>query len=111
VLLLVGSMPLLVFDDATAVPVLVVVGAVLGVPNAFNNLGLQAALYRATPPDLMGSAGGFFQTFRFAGAIAATALIGLLFGAAAPTSGLHALAVVMAAISAVLVVASARYRL
>src|SRR5262249_45446820 len=63
--LLVGSLLVLLFDTTTPPAVLLAVGAVLGIPTAFNNLGLQAALYQAAPPNLMGSAGGLFQTFRY----------------------------------------------
>jgi sugar phosphate permease len=69
------------------------------VPNGFNNLGLQAALYEAAPAEQIGAAGGLLQTCRYLGAIAATVLIGLMFGAAATSAALHALAVVMAVIS------------
>jgi hypothetical protein len=47
-----------------------------------------------------------FQTFRYVGAILATAMIGLVFGAAATSASLHVLAAIMAAVSAALVVAS-----
>jgi MFS family permease len=105
-LLLAGSLLMLVFDDTTPLLVLLVVGAVLGVPNAFNNLGLQAALYQAAPAAQMGSAGGVFQTFRYLGAIGATALVGLVFGASPTSDGLHTLAAVMAVISAGLLASS-----
>lgn len=106
VLLLAGCLLLLLFDAATPVPVLLAVGAVLGVPNGFNNLGLQAALYEAAPTAQMGAAGGLFQTFRYTGAILSTALIGLVMGPRATGGSLHALAVVSAAVSALLVVTS-----
>jgi MFS family permease len=105
-LLLVGSLLLLLFNAATTVPVLLVVGGVLGVPNGFNNLGLQAALYEAAPPQQMGAVSGLFQTSRYTGAILSTALIGLVMGAGATSARLHTLAIVIAAVSALLVVAS-----
>lgn len=106
VLLLAGCLFLLVFDASTPVPVLLAVGAVLGVPNGFNNLGLQAALYERAPAGQIGAAGGLFQTFRYTGAILATAIIGLVFGASATSVGLHTLAVIIAVISALLVMTS-----
>jgi len=109
VLLLVGSLLLLVFDTGTSVPVLLLVGAVLGVPNGFNNLGLQAALYEAAPAEQIGAAGGLFQTCRYGGAMAATVLIGLILGEAATSAALHTLALIMAALS-LLVVARAWLR-
>lgn len=106
VTLLAGSLLLLLFGPDTVVIVLLAVGAVLGVPNGFNNLGLQAALYEHAPPDQMGAAGGQFQTFRYIGATLSTALLGIVFGSAATSTGLHTLAVALAGISALLVVAS-----
>jgi sugar phosphate permease len=79
---------------------------VLGIPNAFNNLGLQAAMYEATKPEQTGAAGGLFQTFRYVGAILSTSLIGLVFGTHVTSPGLHQIALATAAVSAVLVIVS-----
>jgi len=110
VLLLVGSLLLLVFDTTTPVPVLLGAGAVLGVPNGFNNLGLQAVLYETAAPGQLGAASGLFQTFRYVGATLCTALIGLVLGASATSESLHILAIIMAAVCVPLVIASVRAR-
>jgi MFS family permease len=107
VALTVGAALLLLLDASTPVAGILLVGAVLGVPNGFNNLGLQAALYERTPPEHTGAAGGLFQTFRYLGAILATALIGAFFGERATTAGLHSIAAVAVGISLLLVLASA----
>jgi MFS family permease len=106
VALTVGAGLLLLLGGGTPVLGLLLVGAVLGIPNGFNNLGLQAALYERTPPAHTGAAGGLFQTFRYLGAILATALIGVFFGERATTDGLHEIALVAVVIGAGLVVAS-----
>jgi predicted MFS family arabinose efflux permease len=106
VLLLTGSLLLLLFDAATPVPALLAVGAVLGVPNGFNTLGLQTALYETAPARQMGAAGGLFQTFRYTGAILSTALIGLVLGPRATSGHLHTLAIVCAVVSTLLAVTS-----
>jgi len=106
VVLLVGSLLLLLFDTSTPVPVLLAVGVVVGVPNSFNNLGLQAALYETAPGEQMGASGGLFQTFRYTGAILSTAIIGLVLAPRATSGGLHTLGVVIAVVSALLVAAS-----
>jgi len=105
-LLLAGALALLLVDAVTPVPALMAVALVLGVPNGLNNLGLQAALYEAAPAASMGTASGLFQTFRFTGAILSTAVIGIVLGRGASNGGLHALAAVIAAVSAALLVAS-----
>jgi predicted MFS family arabinose efflux permease len=104
--LLCGSLLLLLFDPQTALAVLLAVGAVLGVPNGFNNLGLQAALYETAASDQIGAAAGLLQTCRYAGAIAATAIIGAIYGDQATSDSLHALALIMAVTSFGLVLAS-----
>ncbi|HEY8685704.1 MAG TPA: MFS transporter [Chloroflexota bacterium] len=104
--LLAGSLLLLLPNLQTPLVVIVFVGCVLGIPNGFNNLGLQAALYEITPPEIMGQTGGQFQTFRYIGAILSTALLGLIFGSTATSTELHTMALVLAIISALLLLAS-----
>jgi MFS family permease len=104
--LLVGSILLLTFGDTTSVGVMLLVGAVMGLPTAFNNLGLQAALYEVTPASLMGTASGQFQTFRYTGAIAASALIAVVYAGTPTSEGFDELAAVFVVVSALLVVAS-----
>jgi len=105
-MLTVGSLLLLILNATTPVVTILVVGVVLGIPNGFNNLGLQAALYEYTPANHMGAAGGQFQTFRYVGAILSTSLLGLAFGTTVTSNGLHLIAYVLAGISGLLLVAS-----
>jgi predicted MFS family arabinose efflux permease len=113
--LLIGAVTLLLavllqltFDADLPVIALVAIAAVIGVASAFNNLGLQAALYQFAPADRMGTATGQFQTFRYIGATLCTALLGLIFGATATTEGLHTLALTLAPIALLLIVANLR---
>jgi len=101
-----GSLLLLVCNATTPVIVILAVGVVLGIPNGFNNLGLQAALYEHAPAHHMGAASGQFQTFRYVGAILSTSLLGLAFGTTVTSNGLHLIAYVLAFISGLLLVAS-----
>jgi len=111
ILLLVGSLLLLLFGVSTPIPVLLGVGVVLGIPNGFNNLGLQAALYETAPAPQIGAASGLFQTFRYVGASLSTALIGLVLAPHVTGGSLHTLAIVIAAVSALLIAASVSARL
>lgn len=104
--LLAGSLLLLVPNLGTPLAVIILIGCVLGIPNGFNNLGLQAALYEITPPETMGQTGGQFQTFRYIGAILSTALLGLVFGSTVTSTELHTMAIVLAGISTLLLAAS-----
>jgi MFS family permease len=102
-----GALGLMLVTDTSPLWVVVLLGAALGIPNAFNNLGLQAALYERTPAPNTGAAGGMFQTFRYVGSILATALIGAFLGESATTAGLHDLGVAATVVSAGLIAVSA----
>lgn len=104
--LLAGSLLLLTLGDGTPVVGILGVAAVMGLPNGLNNMGLQAALYSAAPPDQTGVAAGLFQTARYVGAILSTALIGLLLSPDLSSRGLHRVAVVISALAVLLVVAA-----
>lgn len=99
---------LLMVDEGTALVAVVAVVAVLGVPGAFNNLALQTGLYERSPRERTGAAGGLFQTARYLGAISATALLGLAFGVAASTEGLHEVAAVAAVVGLLLLASGVR---
>jgi MFS family permease len=105
--MLAGSLLLLALEPGVPVVFFLAVMFVLGVPNAFNNLGLQAVLYAVTPRERISWAAGQFQTFRYVGATMAAAVLGSVFKTGATTAGLHGIAMVLAAVAAVLVLASA----
>src|SRR5690348_8877574 len=108
--MLAGTLLLLTLGRGAPVPLFLAVMFVLGVPNAFNNLGLQAALYAVTPPERISWAAGQFQTFRYVGATMAAAVLGSVFKTGATTSGLHGIAAVLAVVSAALLIVSATTR-
>jgi MFS family permease len=105
--MLAGTLLLLTLDRGAPIPLFLAVMFVLGVPNAFSNLGLQAALYAVTPPARISWAAGQFQTFRYVGATMAAAVLGSVFKTGATTTGLHGIATVLALVAAVLLVANA----
>lgn len=101
-----GALLMLSLDQSTPIVVVLLVTFVLGVPNAFNTLGLQAVLYAVTPGERTSWAAGQFQTFRYIGATLAAAVLGSVFRHGATTPGLHGIAIVLALVAAGLVVAS-----
>jgi len=107
VFMLAGSLLMLTLTPGAGIWLVLLSCFVLGVPNAFNNLGLQAALYGVTPPERISWAAGQFQTFRYVGATLAGAVLGSVFRGGATTSGLHGIAAVLALVAAALIVASA----
>jgi MFS family permease len=110
IVLCLGSALLLTFGPSTPTIGLVAVAVVLGVPNGFNNMGLQAALYEAAPPTRLSWAGGQFQTFRYVGAILSSTLLGAVFRQRATTEGLHSMALLLVLVSLALVIASTTLR-
>lgn len=104
--LVAGTLLMLTLNAGSPVLLVLLAGLVLGVPNGFNNLGLQAALYSATPPERISWAAGQYQTFRYVGATLGAAVIGSVFRHGATTSGLHGMTVALAAVAGLLAVAS-----
>ncbi|EWM17281.1 MFS transporter [Kutzneria sp. 744] len=104
--LLLGSLSLLLVGASTPVVLLVLVSAVLGIPNGFNSLGNQTAMYAAAPAEQVGTASGLYRTSQYIGANLAAALVGLGLGDHATDGGLHLLAVVISVISAALLAAA-----
>jgi len=98
--LLVGSLALLLIGGSTPVALLVLVSAVLGLPNGFNSLGNQTAMYAAAPAEQVGTASGLYRTSQYIGANLAAALVGVGLGDHATDGGLHLLAAVISVISA-----------
>ncbi|MEU1308268.1 MFS transporter [Streptomyces cinnamoneus] len=84
-----------------------VIAAVLGLPNGFNSLGNQTLMYRTAPADRIGTASGLFRTAQYVGANLASALVGIAVGGQADDGGLHVLAAVITGVSAVLLVNAA----
>ena len=109
--LVVGSLGLVVatvlirlLTESTPLAVVALVAMLFGLPGAFNNLGLQSALYESSPVSRMGSSGGLFQTFRYLGAISATSVLGAIFEHDLSTAGLHLIGLVTTGVAVVLLV-------
>jgi MFS family permease len=94
---------LLVHADA-AIWFLVVIAAVLGVPQGLVNLSIQNALYHQADPQRMGASSGLLRTFMYLGAIVASTASGSFFGRSAGTDGLHELAAFMLVAAAIFLV-------
>lgn len=105
-----GAVLMLTIGAGSGIVVVALVMAVFGGGVGFNNLGLQAALHRATPPAMLGTASGLFMTSRYFGAVLAGTLLGLVFARGAGTEQLHVAALVIAALSLVTVALSLRTR-
>ncbi|MFK8912053.1 MFS transporter [Streptomyces sp. YS-3] len=105
-----GSGALALFGETVPIWEVLLIAAVLGLPNGFNSLGNQTLMYRTAPADQIGTASGLYRTAQYIGANLASALVGIAVGRDADDSGLHLLAAVITGISLVLLVNAATTR-
>jgi MFS family permease len=101
---LVGGLAMTSAGMATPVAGLALLAALLGLPNGFNNIGNQTALYDDAPASRMGAASGLYRTSQYVGANVAAAVIEIAFAGPPSDAGLHRMALAVAAMSAVLLV-------
>src|SRR5699024_4095055 len=94
VLLLIGTGLLLTYREMSPLLWLLVIMAVLGMSNGFNNISSQTALYEHVDPEDTGSASGLFQTSRYLGSILSGSFLGLTFNRHISDAQLHLVAIV-----------------
>ncbi|MFB7634234.1 MFS transporter [Streptomyces sp. NPDC056149] len=99
-----GSAVFLLLRDTSPLPLLLVAGALFGIPQGLAATGNQAAVYAQAPADGVGAAAGLQRTAQYLGAITASSLIGLLYGQRATDPGLHAIALTGAVLGVLLLV-------
>ncbi|MDA3627727.1 MFS transporter [Saccharopolyspora sp. WRP15-2] len=104
--LCVGGLLLSVPRADSPILLLLLIAAVLGVPNGFNNIGNQQAMYAVTPAERMGAASGLYRTSQYVGANLAAALLALVIGDHADDIGLHHMGLSIAALAAILLATS-----
>ncbi|NMI03760.1 MFS transporter [Paenibacillus sp. SZ31] len=105
-LLVASTLLLLLLGENSSMLLILVVNAVLGIPNGFNNMGLQTALYDVTSPEETGAASGLYVTFRSIGSILSTSLLGITFGGGIRSEGLHTIALITAGLAILLLIGS-----
>ncbi|KUL36973.1 MFS transporter [Streptomyces sp. NRRL F-4489] len=99
-----GSAVFLLLRGTSPLPLLLVAGALFGVPQGLSSTGNQAAVYAQAPADGVGAAAGLQRTAQYLGAITASSLIGLVYGTRATDAGLHAIALTGAVLGVLLLV-------
>ncbi|SET96085.1 drug resistance transporter, EmrB/QacA subfamily [Salinibacillus kushneri] len=93
-LLLAGTGMLLTYNQNSSLLWLMVIMAVLGMSNGFNNISAQTALFENVSREETGSASGLFQTSRYLGAILSGSLLGVTFNQYVDTEHLHLVAII-----------------
>jgi len=96
---LVASLGVLLLSSRAPLPWFVVITVVFGLAQGTNSFGNQGALYTQAPAARMGTASGLLRTFGYLGAIASSAVMGVLFRGGADDHGLHVMAWILVASS------------
>lgn len=109
-MLLAGIVLLLVAGPGAGAAVTVAALGLVGFSNGIQNLGLQAAMQDAAPPETIGAAAGLFMSSRYIGAILSAALLGLVFATTIDAAHMRVLMGVLAALAAALVASTAALR-
>jgi MFS family permease len=101
---LVGSAGVLLVSGSTPITLIVVVTLVFGLTLGTGASANQTALYAQVEADQIGTAAGLFRTFGYIGSIASSAIISIAFRSSVSDHGLHVIALIMVAVSAVALV-------
>ncbi|QDS35349.1 MFS transporter [Brevibacillus brevis] len=108
ILMTFGSLWLVTLNQDSHVIRVCVALAAFGISNGLNNVGMQAALFKSSPKEIIGVASGLFQTSRYLGTILSSLLIGIVMGDKFSAEGLQALGIILTTIALSLVVLSWR---
>ena len=98
---LAGSAAVLLLTSHTNIAWIVVATLLFGVTTGTGASASQTALYTQVPAEQIGTASGLFRTFGYLGSIASSAVIAITFRSGVSDHGLHAIAVIMIAVSAI----------
>jgi nicotinamidase-related amidase len=99
---LAGNLGLLFVDGASPPWMIVTAITLFGVTLGTFSFATQAAVYIQAPAEEIGTAAGLQRTAQYIGAIAAASLLASIYGERASDHGLHSLAAVAGALSAIL---------
>ncbi|QDN82166.1 MFS transporter [Streptomyces sp. S1A1-7] len=104
VLLLVGAVATLFVGSGTPIAAVICVTAVFGLTSGAGTVANQTVLYQEAPAAALGTASGLLRTFSYIGSIASAAITGTAFHRGVSDNGLHSIAWVLVAISALVLV-------
>ncbi|MFI8711007.1 MFS transporter [Brevibacillus brevis] len=108
ILMTFGSLWLVMFNQDSQIVSVCVALAAFGISNGLNNVGMQAALFKSSPKEIIGVASGLFNTSRYLGTILSSLLISIVMGDTFSTEGLQVLGMILTTISLSLVLMSWR---
>ena len=110
VLLIAASGAMWLLTAALAVPLVLALTALLGLPYCVVSIASSQGMYVSTRLEERGVAAGIYQTCRYLGAITATVLIGIFYGSGVTQANWGLMVFVMLGLGAVVLVVSLAWR-
>lgn len=105
-----GSVWLVTLNQTSPVISVCLALAAFGISNGLNNVGMQAAMFKSSPKEIIGVASGIFLTSRYLGTILSSLLIGIVMGDKFSAGGFRLLGAILTVIALSLVFMSWRIR-
>jgi EmrB/QacA subfamily drug resistance transporter len=105
-----GSVWIVTLNQTSPVISVCLALAAFGISNGLNNVGMQAALFKSSPKEIIGVASGIFMTSRYLGTILSSLLIGSVMGDKLSAGGFRLLGAILSVIALSLVFMSWRRR-
>lgn len=110
ILMTLGSVWIVTLNENSPVISVCLALAAFGISNGLNNVGMQAALFKSSPKEIIGVASGLFNTSRYVGTIFSSLLIGIVMGGTFSFRGFQVLGIILTVIALTLVFMSRRRR-
>ncbi|WP_139998817.1 MFS transporter [Paenibacillus paridis] len=110
ILMAFGSIWIMTLNQASPVISVCLALAAFGISNGLNNVGMQAALFKSAPKEMIGVASGVFMTSRYLGTILSSLLLSILMGNQFTAGGFRLLGAILTVIALSLVYMSWRRR-
>ncbi|KRF34574.1 MFS transporter [Paenibacillus sp. Soil787] len=108
ILMTLGSVWIVTLNQTSPVISSCLALAAFGISNGLNNVGMQAALFKSSPKELIGVASGLFNTSRYLGTILSSLLIGIVMGGNFSFEGFRLLGIILTVVALSLVFMSRR---
>ncbi|GAA3400630.1 MFS transporter [Paenibacillus hodogayensis] len=110
ILMTFGAVWMVTWNETSPVIGVCLTLAAFGIGNGLNNVGMQAALFRSSPKEMIGVASGVFMTSRYLGTILSSLLLGIVMGGTFNAEGFRLYGIILVVIALTLVFMSSRRR-
>ncbi|MDR6882506.1 MFS transporter [Bacillus sp. 3255] len=110
ILMALGSIWIVTLNQTSPVISVCLALAAFGISNGLNSVGMQAALFKSAPKEIIGVASGIFNTSRYLGTILSSLLIGIVMGGKFSFEGFRVLGIILTVIALSLIFMNRRRR-